>query len=77
MAVVVTVAMVMVMAGVMVVMVMIVIMPVISGMAAHLHVAAQTASAFFAHIKRPPPRRFPVPARAATRRSDYGTGDIR
>jgi len=40
-------------------------------------VAAETASAFFAHIKISPPRRFPVPARAATRRSDYGSGDIR
>jgi hypothetical protein len=48
--------MVVVMAGVMVMMVMIVIMPVIPGMTAHLHVATQTASAFFAHIKRPPPR---------------------
>ena len=62
--------------AVFVAMMMFVIMPVILGMTTDLHVSAQSASAFFAHIKQPPPRRFPVPARAATRRLDCGTGDI-
>jgi len=57
-------------------MVVIVVMPVIVGVAADLHVATQTASAFFAHIKISPPRRFPVPVRVATHRSGCGTGGI-
>jgi hypothetical protein len=53
-------------------------MTVFVRMAADFHVVAtETASAFFAHINLSPPRRFPVRARAATRRWDYGSGDIR
>jgi hypothetical protein len=57
---------------------MAVVMRMFVGMAADFHIAAtETASAFFAHINLSPPRRFPVRARAATRRWDYGSGDIR
>ena len=55
-----------------------VVMPVFVGMATDFHVAAaETASAFFAHINLSPPRRFPIRARAAARRWDCGSGDIR
>ena len=45
---------------------------------ADFHVAtATTAATFLTHIMKSPRRRFPVPARAATRRLHRGNGDIR
>jgi hypothetical protein len=54
-----------------------VILVVPVGMAPDLHVSTQTASAFFAHIKLSPPKRFPVPGRAAIRCRTDGRKDIR
>lgn len=56
---------------------MIVIMLVFVGVGADFHVAnAEAAAAFFTHIILVLRRRFLVPAPAANRRLDCGSGDI-